>query len=166
MWFDSQSDVLRILLVGMSVYAVLVLLLRLSGKRTLSKLNAFDFVITIALGSTLATTLTDSRTSLVDGVVALWLLVVLQYVVAAASARLPWLRSAVSARPTLVLVDGEPRPEVMRRQRVSMEDLRQVVRGTGSGDLANVAAVVLESDGTLSVISRSQAGDRSALPEP
>jgi uncharacterized membrane protein YcaP (DUF421 family) len=166
MWFDSWSDVLRILLVGSCAYAVLVLLLRLSGKRTLAKLNAFDFVVTIALGSTLATIILDSRTSLVDGAVGLWLLVVLQFVVAATTARLPWLRTTMNSAPTVLLTDGEPRLDVMRRHRVGMDELCQAVRGTGTGDLASVAAVVLETDGTMSVITSSKAGNRSTLPTP
>jgi len=164
MWFDSWSDVLRILLVGMSGYAALVVLLRLSGKRTLAKLNAFDFVITVALGSTLATIVLDSSTSLVDGVVALVLLVLLQLVVAVVTARLPWLRTVVTSGPTVVLLDGEPRPEVMRRHRLTLDELHQAVRSTGRGDLNSLAAVVLETDGTLSVIGRGEAGSRSALP--
>lgn len=165
MWYDSADDVLRIVLVGMSAYGALVFLLRISGKRTLAKLNAFDFVITVAIGSTLATILLDSRTTFVDGVVALSLLVVLQALVAAATAWIPSLRTVVTARPTLMLLDGEPQLEVMRRHRIGLDELRQAVRSTGTGDLASVAAVVLETDGTMSVISTSKAGDRSALPE-
>jgi uncharacterized membrane protein YcaP (DUF421 family) len=60
MWFDSWAQVGRVVLVGAATYGVLVLLLRVSGKRTLAKLNAFDLVVTVALGSTLATVLLDS----------------------------------------------------------------------------------------------------------
>lgn len=165
MWFDTWHDLLRILLVGTSSYALLVVLLRATGKRTLAKLNAFDFVVTIALGSTLATILLDSRTSLVDGVVALALLVGLQMVVAATTARLPWTREVVTARPTVLLLHGEPRLDVMRRERVGLDELRQAVRRTGVGSLSAVAAVVLETDGTLSVVPTAQAGDLSVLPE-
>ena len=164
MWFDSWNDVLRIVLVGASAYVLLVLILRTSGKRTLAKLNAFDFVVTVALGSTLATVLLDSRTSLADGLVALWLLVFLQLVVAVLTTRLPRLREAVTTAPAILLLHGEVRPEAMRRNRVSDEELRQAVRGAGAGDLASIAAVVLETDGTMSVITQSQAGDLSTLP--
>lgn len=164
MWFDTWNDVLRIVLVGASAYALLVLLLRLSGKRTLAKLNAFDFVITIALGSVLATIVLDSRTSLVDGLVGLSLLVGLQLVVAAVTARFPRARAVVTARPTVLLRDGQPDVAAMRARRVGLDELRQAVRSAGTGDLAAVAAVVLETDGTMSVISTSQAGDLSLLP--
>ncbi|MFK5261367.1 YetF domain-containing protein, partial [Lactiplantibacillus plantarum] len=66
-------------------------------------------------------------------------------------------------RPTLLLEDGRLLAEGMRQRRVTEDEIRQAVRSTGSGDLADVAAVVLESDGSLSVISASQAGNRSAL---
>lgn len=71
MWFDSRSDTLRVLLVGTAAYATLVVVLRVSGKRTLAKLNAFDFVVTVALGSTLATILLNSTVSWTEGAVAL-----------------------------------------------------------------------------------------------
>lgn len=165
MWFDSWSDVVRIVLVGGCAYGLLVVLLRVSGKRTLAKLNAFDLVITIALGSTLATIILDSRTSLADGLVALWLLVTLQYVVAAMASRVHWLRPAVTASPTILLQHGKPRFQAMRRHRVRMDELQQAVRATGVGDLSRVAAVVLETDGTLSVIGASKLGDGSALSD-
>ena len=55
MWFDSWSDVVRVVSIGAAAYATLVAMLRISGKRTLAKLNAFDLIVTVALGSTLAT---------------------------------------------------------------------------------------------------------------
>ncbi|MEI4271231.1 YetF domain-containing protein [Klenkia sp. LSe6-5] len=165
MWFDTWSDLLRILLVGVSAYAALVLVLRVSGKRTLAKLNAFDLVVTVALGSTLATVLLSSDVSWSEGASALVLLVALQYVVARLTVRLPWARSVVTARPTPVLVDGDFRPDAMRAQRVAESEVRQAVRASGQGALTDVAAVVLESDGTLSVVPASAAGDRTALAD-
>ncbi|WP_104526101.1 DUF421 domain-containing protein [Blastococcus atacamensis] len=163
MWFDSWSDLGRILAVGVSAYACLVLVLRLSGKRTLAKLNAFDLVVTVALGSTLATILLSSDVSLAEGIVALALLATAQFVVAWTTVRRPGLRSVVTARPTLVLRDGEPVAAALRDQRVSVDEIRQAVRATGCGDLSRVAAVVLESDGSLSVVPADRLGDGTAL---
>ena len=69
----------------------------------------------------------------------------------------------LTARATLLLVDGAPLHDALAGQRVTMSELRQAVRSSGSGDLGEVAAVVLETDGSLSVIPNAQAGDRSAL---
>ena len=163
MWFDSWSDIARVLAVGTAAYATVVVVLRLSGKRTLSKLNAFDLVVSVALGSTLATILLNSDVSWAEGATALALLAALQFVVAWTTTRLPGGRSVVTARPTLLLDDGRLLHDALRQQRVTEDEIRQAVRATGSGDLGDIAAVVLESDGSMSVISAAQAGDRSAL---
>lgn len=165
MWFDSWNDVLRILLVGAAGYASLVLLLRLSGKRTLGQLNAFDFVVTVALGSMLSTLVLDDRTSLVDGLVALWLLVLLQFAVARTTTRLPRARRLLTSAPTVLVRDGEMDRMAMSRQRVTVEELQQSVRASGSGDLSLVAAVVLETNGKFSVISTDRAGGLDLLPD-
>ena len=163
MWFDSWADVGRVLAVGAAAYVTLVVVLRLSGKRTLAKLNAFDLVVTVALGSTLATILLNTAVSWADGAAALVLLACLQFVVAWLAARMPALRKAVTAQPTYLLRDGVVRGDALRQQRLTEAELRQAVRGTGRGSLASVAAVVLETDGTLSVIDSDQRGDGSAL---
>jgi uncharacterized membrane protein YcaP (DUF421 family) len=163
MWFDTWSELVRILVVGASGYVTVVLVLRLSGKRTLAKLNAFDLVVTVALGSTLATILLSKDVSWTEGAVGLGLLAALQSVVAWATIRRPRVRNVVTARPTLLLRDGKVVQEALQRERVSFDEVRQAVRASGRGDLASVAAVVLESDGSLSVITQDEAGDRSAL---
>ena len=163
MWFDSWSDVLRILAVGAAAYATLIVLLRLSGTRTLAKLNAFDWVVSVAFGSTLATILLNSDVSWAEGTAALVLLAGLQYVVARVTTWLPRSRAVVTAEPSLLLEDGRPLEAAMNRHRISLSELRQAVRATGTGDLTAVAAVVLETDGSLSVITAEQAGNRSAL---
>ncbi|MGY1755032.1 DUF421 domain-containing protein [Blastococcus sp. SYSU D01042] len=163
MWFDAWSDIARVLAVGTAAYATVVVVLRLTGKRTLSKLNAFDLVVSVALGSTLATILLSSDVSWAEGATALALLAGLQFAVAWTTTHLPGGRSVVTAPPTLLLHDGRLLPEALREQRVTVGEVRQAVRATGSGDLGEIAAVVLESDGTLSVIPASKAGNRSAL---
>lgn len=165
MWFDTWSDVVRVLAVGAATYVFLVVLLRVSGKRTLAKLNAFDWVVTVALGSTVASILLSSDVSWIEGVTALSLLAALQFVVAWSTTHLPGGRSIVTARPTLLLQDGVLLEHALRQQRVSMGELRQAVRASGSGDLSSVAAAVLETDGSISVISQQQAGNRSALED-
>ena len=163
MWFDSWSEIVRTLLVGAAAYVAVVVVLRVAGKRALAKLNAFDLVVTVALGSTLATILLNADVSWAEGALALALLASLQFVVTWTSARRPRARSVVTSVPTLLLRDGQPRPDAVREQRLTVEELRQAVRSTGSGDLASIAAVVLESDGTLSVIPAGRFGDGSAL---
>ncbi|MFC0681714.1 DUF421 domain-containing protein [Lysobacter korlensis] len=162
MWFDSWSDLLRVLLVGGAAYVALIVLLRLTGKRSLSQLNAFDFVVTVALGSTLATILLSGTVSWAEGVTALALLLVLQFLVSLGS-RWQAFRRVVTAEPVLLLTHGELLRDAMAKCRVGESEVQQAVRSTGSGDLSQVAAVVLETNGKLSVIPESQFGSGSAL---
>ncbi len=165
MWFDSWSDVLRVLLVGPASYLAVVVVLRASGKRTLSKLNAFDLVVTVALGSTLATIFLSKDVSWSEGVAALAVLALLQLVVAVLTSRVPAARRLVTAGPTLLLQDGRMIDPALRDARLTEAEVRQAIRGSGAGDVSTVAAVVLESDGSLSVISADRVGDLSALAD-
>lgn len=165
MWFDSWPDVIRVLLAATFSYVALVAVLRVSGKRTLAKLNAFDFVVTVALGSTLATIVLSSDVALADGAAALIALTGLQFVTAFASSRIPALRSRITSRSTFLVRDGVLIAEAMKRQRVAEAEIRQAIRTAGLGDLRQVGAIVLETDGTLSVIPTDAIGDAWALTD-
>jgi len=103
MLFDNWADLLRVVLVGTMAYGALVAMLRISGKRTLAKLNAFDLVVTVALGSTLATILLSKTVTLAEGLVALLLLIGLQWVVAAGSVRSRRVARLVRSEPQLLV---------------------------------------------------------------
>src|SRR5690554_1674255 len=163
MWFDNWSDIIRTLLVGAAAYAGLIAVLRLTGKRTLSQLNAFDFIVTVAIGSTLATILLSADVSWAEGMAAFVLLAGLQLIVALVSALWPPVRSFFTASPVLLVSDGEYRDEAIRRNRLTRSEVRQAIRGAGTGDVSQVAAVVLEANGQLSVITSDSMGDGSAL---
>lgn len=84
-----------------------MLWLRISGKRTLSKWNAFDFVVTIALGSTLATVLLSKQVALAEGVLAFALLIALQFAITSLSVRSSVVRRLIKAEPTFLLAQGQ-----------------------------------------------------------
>lgn len=159
MLFDGWAPILRTVLVGTLAYAGLVLTLRISGKRTLAKLNAFDLVVTVALGSVLASILVSPDVALAQGIAAFATLVALQFALARASVR--WRRVArlVRSEPTLLLRRGEVLPEALRGARVTEAELRTVIRTSAHPDPSRVSAVILESDGSFSVIGDEDAGD-------
>ena len=153
MFFDGWHGVLRVIVVGICAYAYLVLLLRVSGKRTLAKLNAFDFLVTVALGSTLSSVLVSSGVALVEGIVALTLLAALQYAVAWVSVRNERFQRLVRSEPCLLYRQGFLRA-AMRRERVTGGDLLEATRRQGHAGLEQVDAIVLETDGSFSVLAR------------
>jgi uncharacterized membrane protein YcaP (DUF421 family) len=132
-FFDSWDRIGTLVVAALAAYVVLIVVLRTSGKRTLSKLNAFDFVATIALGSVLATVVLSRSVPLLEGLLAFALLAGLQFVVASASLRSGPLRKLVKSSPTAVLVDGRPRHDALRSERVTLDELAQAVRKHGAG---------------------------------
>ncbi|TCZ57312.1 DUF421 domain-containing protein [Roseicella aquatilis] len=162
MFFDSWSSLLRVVVVGTLAYAALVLLLRVSGKRTLAKLNAFDLVVTVALGSTLATVLLNRSVALAEGVVAFLLLAGLQWLVAFCSVRSARFGALVKSEPSLLLHRGRFLDRAMRDQRVTREEVISALRSSGLARPEDAAAVVLETDGSLSVVPGAAAEGREA----
>jgi uncharacterized membrane protein YcaP (DUF421 family) len=152
MLFDSWSGLGRVVLVGTLAYAALVLVLRISGKRTLTKLNAFDLVVTVALGSTLATVLLSKSVALVEGVLAMVLLVLLQYAITWLSVRSPRFEALIKAEPTLLVHRGRFLERAMKAERITREEILAALRASGAAGVDGTAAVVLETDGTLSVV--------------
>ena len=161
MLFDTWFGLVRIVVVGTAAYAALVLILRVSGKRTLAKLNAFDLVVTVALGSTLATVLLSKSVALADGLLGFALLVGLQYAVAWLSVRSPRYGAVVKSEPSLLLHRGRFLEGAMRRQRVTQEEVVSALRSSGLARPEDAAAVVLETDGSLSVV-RAAGDDQEA----
>ena len=164
MLFDSWAGLGRVLLVGTLAYAALVLLLRISGKRTLTKLNAFDLAVTVALGSTLATVLLSSSVALAEGVLALGLLISLQYLITWLSVRSAGFRALIKSEPTLLLHRGRRLHGAMKAERITREETLEALRASGVADASRTVAVVLETDGTLSVIAEADpSGDVATL---
>ncbi|MDQ6629033.1 MAG: DUF421 domain-containing protein [Pseudomonadota bacterium] len=165
LFFDDWATLVRTGVLGVCAYVALVVLLRISGKRTLSKMNAFDFLVTIALGSALATVMLSKSTSLAQGLVAFALLVGCQFVVTWLSVRWRWVRKLVTGEPGLLLYRGEFIASAMRQCRVTEDDIRAALRAAGVGDRTEVHAVVLETDASFSVIESARAGGASTLRE-
>lgn len=134
-FFDSWQVLLRTAIVGVMAYATLVILLRVSGKRTLSKMNAFDFVVTVALGSTLASILTGRDVALAQGALAFALLIGLQFLITWSSVRVRWIRRTVTGEPVLLLYRGGYLQESLRHARVT-EDERAGGRPLGGSRIA------------------------------
>ncbi|MEX0780483.1 MAG: YetF domain-containing protein [Balneolales bacterium] len=153
-FFENWPSIIRTLIIGILAYASLVFLLRISGKRTLSKMNAFDFIITVALGSTLATVLLSKDVALAEGVLAFAVLIFLQYLITWLSVRSKTVKHIVKSEPTLLFYKGDYLTDAMVSERITKEEIMATARESGSGGLPNLDAVILETDGSMSVINK------------
>ena len=157
MFFEGWSGLLRVLVVGVLAYAGMVLILRVSGKRTLSKMNAFDFVVTVALGSSLATVILSRDVALAEGLLAFALLIGLQYAVAWSAGRSARFHRLIKAQPSLLYYRGSFLDHSLQQERITRGEVVAAVRARGLGSMEEVEAVVLETAGEISVIHRAQA---------
>ena len=153
----------RIVVMGVLAYIGLVFLLRVSGKRTLSKMNAFDLVITIALGSTFATVLLSKSVALAEGVLAFAVLISLQFVVTWLSVRSSTVQRLLKNEPKLLFYEGRFLRDEMRAERVTEAEIEAAIRQQGMVNLDEVGAAVLETDGSVTVMLRADLGSANAL---
>ena len=162
-FFDGWNGLLRTVVAAITSYVGLIIVLRISGKRSLAKLNIFDFVVTVALGSTLATILLSQDVALAEGMTAFVMLIALQRVVARLSVRWVPLRRMIRSNPRVLFQHGQFNRRTMHDERITEVEVDAAIRKEGFGDHSSVAWVVLESDGSFSVIAEEKAGDGSVL---
>ena len=161
MFFSNWMGLLRIVVVGPLSYLALVLLLRGLGKRSLAKMNAFDWVVTVALGSALATAVLSKDVPLAESALAFTVLLGLQFAVSWLTVRSRTVEKLLKAQPRLLVYNGQMLHDEMKRERVTQSEILQTVRTTGLSDISQARAVVLETDGTIAVIQ--QGDDLSAM---
>lgn len=151
-------DLITVPAVAFGAYLWLIFVLRLSGKRSLAKLNAFDWAITVAFGSTLATIILDQETGWFRGATALASLALLQYLLTKLSMWSKFFRKAVRSRPTLLVSDEGIFEQALSHERITPDELSEVLRNNGYGRMDQVGAVILETDGSFSVLGKSDGG--------
>lgn len=161
--FNDLDSVFHTIIFGSIAYVMAIILLRISGKRTLSKWNAFDFVVTIAFGSILASTILSKGTSLLQGVMGFFVLIFLQFLITWLSVRSQEIEELIKAKPTLLLYKGQMQYNALKQERVTEGEVLGAIRANGVAAIEEVEAVVLETDGSFSVIKNSSSGSVSAL---
>jgi uncharacterized membrane protein YcaP (DUF421 family) len=163
--FNNVSSLIHTFFIGSLSYFAVVVLIRLSGKRTLSKWNAFDFVVTVAYGSILATTVLSTRTSLLQGILGVGVLIALQFLLTWLAVRTPAIQHLIKGEPQLLLFEGEFLIEALKRERVTKGEVMAAVRSEGISALEEIHAVVLETDGSFSVIKERNRSADTAMSD-
>ncbi len=161
--FNGWSGLAHTLIAGTLTYVGLIVWLRVSGKRTLSKWNSFDFVVTIAFGSILASALLSKTTPFAQSMAAIGLLVVFQYTITWLSVRSNVIQKLVKAEPSLLVFKGKMQEDVMIDKRVAKGEVLAAIRENGNASLEDIDAVVLETDGAFSVVQNLDVESASAF---
>ncbi|TWT08017.1 DUF421 domain-containing protein [Planococcus sp. CPCC 101016] len=161
--FDGWKSIFRVVLMCILAYPFLILLLRLFGKRTLSEISIFDFIITVTYGATLSSIITSDKVSFADGAAILFMLTLLQYMVSRLSVKSKRFSDFIKASPTFLYHSNHFNEEIMKQNRLRIEDLRAKVRQQGISSFEKVEAIVLEGDGSLSIVKKEDVMSKDAL---
>lgn len=155
-FFDGWESVVRVAVCAPVVYALVIAAVRVSGKRATSQMNNFDWIVTVAIGSVVGSAVVLEGVAVAPALVAVGLLLGLQYAVTASAARWAGVRRVVEASPTVLLHEGAFRDDALRAERVTRQEVMAAIRESGLPGPDAVHAVVLETDASMSVLPASE----------
>ena len=161
--FSDLNPFIEVPIAGTITYIAIIIMLRLSGKRTLAKWNSFDFVVTIAFGSILASALLSTQDVFGKGILAFALLVLFQFIITWISVRSSVIQKLIKSEPSLLLYRGEMQHDVMKKQRIAEGEILAALRNSGVSAIEDADAVILETDGSFSVLQNIDDSSASAL---
>ena len=138
------------------IYVVLLVGLRIFGKREVGQFTLFDLVLVLLVANAVQPAITGPDTSLAGGLVIVLTLFGLNAIVALLRLRSPMLRRLTEGEATVIARDGHWIDAALRREELEPEDCMMALREHGFADVADVALAVLETDGTISVVPRDQ----------
>jgi uncharacterized membrane protein YcaP (DUF421 family) len=138
-----------------AVYLVVLMLTRLTGRRSLAQITPFDVVLLLIIAETVQQAMVGDDTSFTNAVVLIVTLCTIDVVLAWAKERFTLVKDVVEGRPTVLMSGGEPDLRTMRRARIGLEEVMQAARQShGLRRLDEIEAAVLEIDGAISIIPR------------
>ena len=162
-YWDGWDPIVHTLVTVVAGYLALLVMLRISGPRTMASMTPLDFIVAVTIGSAFGRTLTAVDVPLAQTVLTLALLIVLQWLLALVRGRAPGVRRLLDSPPVLIYHAGEFQRRAMRRHQLVEDDVHTAARTSGLGSLDEVAAVILQQDGGLAVIVEGQMGDGSSV---
>ncbi len=155
-WFSSWDRLESIAVSSLVFYVLIVTLVRVVGKRVTAQMNSFDWIITVAVGSLLASGILQKSVSIADATLAIVLLAACQWVMTKLSVHSQRFEKLVKPAPRLLVHKGAYLHREMARERISRAEVDSALRHSGHTSISDVNWVILETDGTMSVVPREK----------
>jgi uncharacterized membrane protein YcaP (DUF421 family) len=150
--FPGAHVLIEIILRTCAIYIVVLLGVRLSGKREVGQMTPFDLTLLLLISNSVQNAMTGPDNSLIGGIAAALTLLLLNYLIAEVSGTNRRFRKLVQGQPTLLVHDGEVITAHMAKEHVSMDELERSMREHGISSYHDVALAVLEVDGSISFL--------------
>ena len=154
-FYDSWQDLLQIAITVPIIYLFIIVAVRVVGKRSTSQMNNFDWIVTVAIGSIAGAGIMRKGSAITETILAISLLLLLQWLLTTAVRKNKSLQQLVKARPTLLVHDGEFIEASMRRERITRGEVLSALRVSGLTEVSQAKWVILEPDASMSVIPMS-----------
>jgi len=151
-FFPGGHVLLQIVLRTGVIYLLVLIGVRLSGKREVGQMTPFDLTLLLLLSNSVQNAMTGPDTSLMGGVIAACTLLLLNYLVADVSGANRRFRRLIQGQPTLLIHDGKSIESHLAREHVSIDELQRALREHGIGTIEQTALAVLEVDGSISCL--------------
>lgn len=149
--FTNYSSAFMVIISTIGIYIALVIFTRLAGVRTFSKMSSFDFAVTVAIGSLIASTILTKSPPLFQSIVAMGTLFVIQISIASFR-ETSLMRSLVDNKPILLMRNTEMLEANMKKAKVTRNDLLGKLREANVTQFSQIKAVVMETTGDISVL--------------
>ena len=158
--FELSMPWWQLVLRATAVYVVLLVLIRISGKRTMGQFTPFDMLLIVLLGSAVQNSLLGEDTSLGGGLLLAATLIALNWCVAFVTSRSQCAERLVEGVPVVLARDGQLFRSVLKRELVSEDDFNEALRQSGEMTLTDVRIALLETNGCISVVKRDSDGGK------
>ena len=154
LFFDNIDKLGRIVLTTVMVYILIVITTKISGKRSTSQLNNFDWIVTVMIGSLGASTILLKDIPFIEGVSSILVLYLLQFLVTKYASISPQFSTLILSDPRIVFYQGQFLPDAMRDERLTQQEIECAMRADGINSFDDVEAIVFESDAKLTIIKK------------
>ncbi|MCH8570457.1 DUF421 domain-containing protein [Nesterenkonia sp. AY15] len=162
-FWDGWDPIIHTVITLTAGYLALLIILRLSGPRTMASMTPLDFIVAVTIGSAFGRTLTAVDVPLSQAILTVLLLVLLQWLMAWMRGRSPKMRRILDAPPVLIYYQGKFQRKALRKHQLVEDDIHTAVRSSSRGSLKEVSAVILEQNGGLVVIGDAELDDSSSV---
>lgn len=153
--FEMENPWWEFILRAGTVYVVVLLMVRITGKRTVGQFTPFDLIVVVLLGESVGESMVGGDHSLLGGLILAGTLLALNWVVGFISARAPKFDQMIEGRPVLIARNGELFQDVLVQQSLNVKDFEDAMRQANCNDLSRVELAMLETSGHITVVTKS-----------
>jgi uncharacterized membrane protein YcaP (DUF421 family) len=138
-------------------YLIVILSIRLMGKRQVGELQPGELVVTILISELASIPMQDLSSPVANGIIAILVLIIMEIILSVLSLKSGFIRRLFSGKPAIIIADGVVDQQMMKRLRISIDDLLEGLRQAGSFNLSDISYAVMETNGKLSVLEKKSA---------